>query len=252
MQKSRTMWIFTVHRVLLQCDDVVTIGRRGHFHWHNLIFSDLLPLTFLAPINRVNMVFLGETLTASAGQRRGAVALTTTAHGSIVPVDEDEDEGQKRPAMDNEDADDGGDDAPTDNRLEDQMNNEHLKLLQNIFEEADEDSGGGLDMDEFRNAMRRTMGAGVPDHELDMLFMKVDTNCDGGVDWDEYLTYMLLEYQEREMMAQLLKERPLPSNVRKIETHHRDLLQKLCFVPSSRRPLICSRPVCNHEQRRHD
>ncbi|XP_043193477.1 WD repeat-containing protein on Y chromosome-like isoform X1 [Amphibalanus amphitrite] len=181
------------------------------------------------------MFFLGETISSNAVPRRGAVALTTTAHGSIVPVDEDkEEEGQKRPTVDNEDADDGGEDGQADNRLEDQMNNEHLKLLQNIFEEADEDSGGGLDMDEFRNAMRRTMGAGVPDHELDMLFMKVDTNCDGGVDWDEYLTYMLLEYQEREMMAQLLKERPLPSNVRKIETRHRDLLQKLCFLPSSR------------------
>ena len=179
------------------------------------------------------MVFIGETISTNVVQRRGAVALTTTAHGSIVRVEQAKEvEAQKRTAPN--DTNDGGDDANAGNRLEDQMNNEHLKLLQNIFEEADVDSGGGLDMDEFRNAMRRTMGAGVPDHELNMLFMKVDTNCDGGVDWDEYLTYMLLEYQEREMMAQLLKERPLPSNARKIETRHRDLVQKICFLPSSR------------------
>lgn len=183
------------------------------------------------------MYFLGQNISQvsqTTSGRRGAVALITTAQGTIVPVEDDEeDDLQKRP-IDTDEGDDGGDEAPANNRLEDQMNDEHLKMLQNIFEEADEDSGGGLDMEEFRNAMRRTMGSGVPDHELDMLFMKVDTNCDGGVDWDEYLTYMLLEYQEREMMAQLLKDRPLPTNVRKVDSRHRDLIQKLCFLPSSR------------------
>ena len=71
-------------------------------------------------------------------------------------------------------------------RLEDQMNNENLEMLQQIFEvckyfysstevchvykskqityvaclifkEADEDGGGGLDLDEFRQAMVKTM-----------------------------------------------------------------------------------------------
>ena len=33
-----------------------------------------------------------------------------------------------------------------------------------------------------------------------ILFMKIDTNCDGTVDWDEFCTYMLLEYQEKDTM----------------------------------------------------
>ena len=55
-----------------------------------------------------------------------------------------------------------------------QLTNEKLKKLQSIFAEADEDGGGGLDMDEFRTAMRQTMGdPNITDTELDMIFMKV-------------------------------------------------------------------------------
>lgn len=73
-------------------------------------------------------------------------------------------------------------------------------------QEADADCGGGLDIDEFSMAMKKTMGSEVDDKELGILFMKVDTNCDGTVDWDEYLSYMLLEYQEKDTMTSLIKE----------------------------------------------
>ena len=57
--------------------------------------------------------------------------------------------------------------------MEDKMTEEKLRELQQIFEDADTDGEGGLDMDEFRTAMRRTMGDRITDHELDILFMKV-------------------------------------------------------------------------------
>ncbi|XP_071485402.1 WD repeat-containing protein on Y chromosome-like [Diadema antillarum] len=118
-------------------------------------------------------------------------------------------------------------------RLEDEMNNDHLQKLQEIFEEADEDGGGGLDIDEFRGAMRKIMGEGmvrVDDKELAIVFMKVDANCDGTVDWDEYLSYMLLEYQERDHMSNLFKDRiPFPKPLRQIPSNHRDMLAKVAF-----------------------
>lgn len=45
--------------------------------------------------------------------------------------------------------------------------------LQQIFEEADDDDEPGLDMGEFRVAMRRAMGPHLSDEELDAMFMKV-------------------------------------------------------------------------------
>ncbi|KAI4873765.1 hypothetical protein NFI96_010621 [Prochilodus magdalenae] len=54
-------------------------------------------------------------------------------------------------------------------------------------------------MEEFRDAIKEIMGD-VEDEELDIIFMKVDTNCDGTVDWEEYLNYMLLEYREKDSL----------------------------------------------------
>ena len=90
------------------------------------------------------------------------------------------------------------------NRLEDQMNHEDLELLEQIFEEADEDGGGGLDLDEFREALKRIIankGGVLPDEdELAIIFMKVDANCDGTVDWEEFCSYMLMENQLKDVM----------------------------------------------------
>ena len=46
-------------------------------------------------------------------------------------------------------------------------------ILQSIFEEADDDDDPGLDMEEFRVAMRRAMGPHLSDDEIDAIFMKV-------------------------------------------------------------------------------
>ena len=57
--------------------------------------------------------------------------------------------------------------------LEGQLTNEKLRQLEAIFEEADEDGGGGLDQVEFRKAMRQAISHSLTDHELDIMFMKV-------------------------------------------------------------------------------
>ena len=116
--------------------------------------------------------------------------------------------------------------------LEEQLTNAKLNKLQAIFAEADDDGGGGLDMDEFRNAMRQTMGTNISDHDLDIVFMKVDTNCDGTVDWDEYLSYMLLEYREKDQMNATVSEKPFPKSMKEIIHSHHDNLTKILFVPT--------------------
>lgn len=55
------------------------------------------------------------------------------------------------------------------------MNNENLEMLQKIFEDADEDCGGGLDIEEFGQAMKMAFGneEGLDDEQLEIMFMKV-------------------------------------------------------------------------------
>ncbi|KAG5281841.1 hypothetical protein AALO_G00049380 [Alosa alosa] len=115
-------------------------------------------------------------------------------------------------------------------RVEEQINNEHLRRIEAMFHEADTDGGGGLDMEEFREAMKKIMGK-VEDEDVDIIFMKVDTNCDGSVDWDEYLNYMLLEYREKDSLQK--QNRPLyfPKPLKVVPVAHCEPIVRIQFHP---------------------
>ena len=40
--------------------------------------------------------------------------------------------------------------------------------------------------------------------------LQIDANCDEEVDWDEYLGYMLLEFQEKDIMHSMSVTQPFP------------------------------------------
>jgi hypothetical protein len=99
-------------------------------------------------------------------------------------------------------------------RLQDHINIDHLEQLMNTFHLAgtglqgyditartgtmDEavTRRGYLTLMEFRQALVEILGPAIDNEQLEMLFMKVDTTCDGLVDWDEFCTYLLLQLQE--------------------------------------------------------
>ncbi|XP_013775753.1 WD repeat-containing protein on Y chromosome-like [Limulus polyphemus] len=119
-------------------------------------------------------------------------------------------------------------------KLEDKLNFEHLKRLQRLFEEMDTDGSGALDMDEFKTAMTALLGGHMDEHELELMFMKIDTNCDGTVDWEEYLNYMLLEYLEKDSMSSTVREKPFHGKLRLISNiDHRGSIVRISFYPSS-------------------
>ena len=112
---------------------------------------------------------------------------------------------------------------------------EQFSRLQKIFEAAEEDGRGGLDIDEFKVAMRKTVGKNSTEDEIEVLFMKVDANCDGRVDWEEYVTYNLLEYKEKTLMFEMLREKPFPNEMREIDSKHRDTIIRIIFYPTIRK-----------------
>ncbi len=117
------------------------------------------------------------------------------------------------------------------NKLEDQINLQHLVELMRIFHEADENGSDGLDIDEFRAAFGHILGKGKNDQQMAIMFMKIDTNCDGTVDWDEFCTYMLLEYQEKEVMAgEKLLPYPYPMKILN-SPMHAAMVSKITYLP---------------------
>ncbi|CAF1256928.1 unnamed protein product [Adineta steineri] len=95
--------------------------------------------------------------------------------------------------------------------VEDMVTFEFVEKVRKSFMEADTDNTGYLDVSEFTAFMRQTY-SDITDREAQIIFMKIDTNCDGEVDLSEYLTYILFEHQEREIMYDMSKPMPYPNN----------------------------------------
>ena len=74
-----------------------------------------------------------------------------------------------------------------------QMGLSHIMTLKNAFDSADTDKGGSLEEDEFERAFGKVVGDGMNHKQITQLFMKIDANSDGAVDWKEFMNYMLLE-----------------------------------------------------------
>ena len=75
-----------------------------------------------------------------------------------------------------------------------------MTLLEKRFNEITEETGeDGLDIDEFIDVFEEILGDTDNQIErrrhLNHLFMKIDANCDGGVDWEEFLNFLLLQNQ---------------------------------------------------------
>ncbi|KAK6169081.1 hypothetical protein SNE40_020202 [Patella caerulea] len=109
--------------------------------------------------------------------------------------------------------------------------NVKLARLQSIFKDADSDGEPGLSMSEFKEALRRTSNKPIDEEEVEKLFMKMDANCDGTLDWEEYVSYNLLEYQEKSQMLEMLKEKPFPKDVKEIKTRHHDNIVRVIYSP---------------------
>lgn len=84
-------------------------------------------------------------------------------------------------------------------KVEERITLEQLYLIKTAFEEADTDGSGTLDIDEFKSVVKKSLGIqGRNEEQIIALFMKIDSSSDGEIDWDEFCTYMQLEYSEKE------------------------------------------------------
>ncbi|KAM9505112.1 LOW QUALITY PROTEIN: WD repeat-containing protein on Y chromosome-like [Salvelinus alpinus] len=120
-------------------------------------------------------------------------------------------------------------DMPAQGGVENKINEQHLRRIERMFREADTDGGGGLDMYQF-DAMKKIMGD-VDDEDVDIIFMKVDTNCDGRMDWVEYLNYMLLEYREKDSLQQQNRPIYFPKPLKIAPVAHCEAIVRLQFYP---------------------
>ncbi|KAJ1533653.1 EF-hand calcium binding domain 8, partial [Nowakowskiella sp. JEL0078] len=129
-------------------------------------------------------------------------------------------------------------------RTEREITLHSFRELMNIFQDASD--GGGLSMDEFKKAFGIVLGMGLTDEQMMILFMKIDANTDNSIDWDEFSTFMLLRAEGQNSMREdeetaLFNTDPLSRRKFNFPTPHKDMIEKILWLPNLKRYITCSR-----------
>lgn len=66
------------------------------------------------------------------------------------------------------------------------------------LKDADDDGSGELDIDEFCEQLGPYLGKDLTRQQIMQLFMKIDADAGGTVDWDEFSNYMFLKRAEND------------------------------------------------------
>ncbi|XP_064153575.1 WD repeat-containing protein on Y chromosome-like [Anguilla rostrata] len=105
--------------------------------------------------------------------------------------------------------------------IEAKNKDKHRSLLEAVFHDPNfkvHETGllaplTGLNMAKFREVMRN-IGVNANDEDLNVMFMKVDANCDGKVFWEEFKMYLLLENEARDSMHKSLRRSYFPEHIK--------------------------------------
>jgi hypothetical protein len=88
------------------------------------------------------------------------------------------------------------------------MNIHHFEEIMKRFKSVESESGpagsGGFDAKQFSAVFRSILGNSLSDEQMQLLFMKIDANSDGTIDWDEFSTYMMTGASESNERVQEL------------------------------------------------
>lgn len=109
--------------------------------------------------------------------------------------------------------------------------------LKEKFNAADSDQGGALELEEFVAAFGSVLGHNLTKKELIQLFMRIDTNSDGSIDWDEFMNFIILE---NENLASMRAEHceyynpKVPDHTASQKSNlHSDMISKLLIINQS-------------------
>eukprot|EP00079_Xenopus_tropicalis_P014991 XP_004912094.2 PREDICTED: WD repeat-containing protein 64-like [Xenopus tropicalis] len=84
-------------------------------------------------------------------------------------------------------------------KMERQVTLEQLKKLKDAFKELENNGHKSLDVEKFKWVLKKCTGLqGANDEQIEKLFMKIDFTASGKIRWDEFCTYMQLDYSELE------------------------------------------------------
>eukprot|EP00798_Chlamydomonas_sp_ICE-L_P024012 gene24012-9585_t len=125
-----------------------------------------------------------------------------------------------------------------------EINVDQLKMLKQIFDEADDDGSGELDIDEFCEKLGPHLGGNLTRQQISQLFLKIDADAGGTVDWEEFTNYMFLEKAQEAAGVTSENWRLFPQDFRDKNdpgVFHRGPVDKVLYCEPIDKYITCSR-----------
>ncbi|XP_075448271.1 cilia- and flagella-associated protein 337-like isoform X2 [Ascaphus truei] len=119
-------------------------------------------------------------------------------------------------------------------KIEQDLTLEQLRKLKKVFEELENNGQKSLDMEKFKWVVKKSTGlCRTSDEQIEKLFMKIDFSATGRIEWDEFCTYMQLDYTELEQSNIRRKKISftLPAIVQEI--NHGDPILRVFSMPDN-------------------
>jgi hypothetical protein len=92
-------------------------------------------------------------------------------------------------------------------KLEEQMSLDSLQELNRAFREASNNGQAKVGLEDFKRIIRNALDIeGKSDDEIASLFMKIDFSSGGQITWQEFCTFMQLNFSEKEEAIKRQKE----------------------------------------------
>jgi len=124
------------------------------------------------------------------------------------------------------------------------INARDLEKLKVLFDKKEEEGCDGLDIDEFIKIICKVIGKNTDQKIYTQLFMKIDANSDGTVDWDEFTNFLLSENQGIDQMGKDSQAdfvlTPMPPSA----DQHRDMITAVITVDKNQMYYTGGRDGC--------
>ncbi|XP_061932671.1 WD repeat-containing protein on Y chromosome isoform X4 [Apis cerana] len=89
-----------------------------------------------------------------------------------------------------------------------------------------------MNIDQLYDAFENILHIKMPEDEFKILFRKINLKGDGNITWNEFISYLLVEFQKKDISLQLrILKLPITGIPQILKSHHRTAIHKIMFYP---------------------
>ncbi|KAF5291198.1 hypothetical protein FQA39_LY14440 [Lamprigera yunnana] len=110
------------------------------------------------------------------------------------------------------------------------LEEEHLVKVCNAFRAA---SDRRMDKEELATSLFKIANITYPESEFQLIFFRMNTKRNGFVTWDEFISYLIIEFNQKEIPTEYQSlDAPISKSPRILRSHHRHPVSRITFSPT--------------------